>query len=272
MINNKIVKLLIHQQGLIFNLLFVIYQLFLKQPLLQNLKLIHNHLYKNYLLAILFISISILEVLGYSIKLPNVQKRLLKHFIEKKEIVKVGGFATFSWMLHLVLGIILLMWTLESMGINIENIESEHNVFFMFAILLAIIKELIILFLILTFFPSSIEDIEENRDKNISLDTSKNDDLKEWLGNFFIFIFSVISFTVSWDFIIYQDSRILDKNVVLTLVNLVAASFLFFIFYLPSKMIFLLEEWALIELNEIEDKNLIYSYIFPLIIAIWQVW
>jgi len=111
MINNKIVKLLIHQQGLIFNLLFVIYQLFLKQPLLQNLKLIHNHLYKNYLLAILFISISILEVLGYFIKLPNVQKRLLKHFIEKKEIVKVGGFATFSWMLHLVLGIILLMWT-----------------------------------------------------------------------------------------------------------------------------------------------------------------
>ena len=104
------------------------------------------------------------------------------------------------------------------------------------------------------------------------MDTSKNDDLKEWLGNFFIFIFSVISFTVSWDFIIYQDSRILDKNVVLTLVNLVAASFLFFIFYLPSKMIFLLEEWALIELNEIQDKNLIYSYIFPLIIAIWQVW
>jgi len=90
---------------------------------------------------------------------------LLKHFIEKKEIVKVGGFATFSWMLHLVLGIILLMWTLESMGINIENIESEHNVFFMFAILLAIIKELIILFLILTFFPSSIEDIEENKGK-----------------------------------------------------------------------------------------------------------
>jgi hypothetical protein len=155
------------------------------------------------------------------------------------------------------------------MGINIENIESEHNVFFMFAILLVIIKELIILFLILTFFSSSIE---ENKGKNISLDTSKNDDLKEWLGNFFIFIFSVISFTVSWDFITYQDSRILDKNVVLTLVNLLAASFLFFIFYLPSKMIFLLEEWALIELNQIEDKNLIYSYIFPLIIAIWQVW
>jgi hypothetical protein len=65
----------------------------------------------------------------------------------------VGGFASFSWMLHLVLGIILLMWTLESMGINIENIESEHNVFFMFEILLVIIKELIILFLILTFFP-----------------------------------------------------------------------------------------------------------------------
>lgn len=160
---------------------------------------------------------------------------MLKHFIEKKEIVKVGGFATFSWMLHLVLGIILLMWTLESMGINIENIKSEHNVFFMFAILLAIIKELIILFLILTFFPSSIEDIEENRDKNISLDTSKNDDLKEWLGNFFIFIFSVISFTVSWDFIIYQDSRILDKNVVLTLVNLVAASFLFLSSIFPLK-------------------------------------
>ena len=232
MINNKIVKLLIHQQGLIFNLLFVVYQLFLKQPLLQNLKLIHNHLYKNYLLARLFISISILEVLGYSIKLPNVQKRLLKHFIEKKEIVKVGGFASFSWMLHLVLGIILLMWTLESMGINIENIESKHDVFFMFAILLVIIKELIILFLILTFFPSSIE---ENSDKNISLDTSKNDDLKEWLGNFFIFIFSVISFTVSWDFIIYQDSRILDKNVVLTLVNLVAASFLFLSSIFPLK-------------------------------------
>jgi len=121
----------------------------------------------------------------------------------------------------------------------------------------------------INFFPSSVE---ENSDKNISLDTSKNDDLKEWLGNFFIFIFSVISFTVRWDFITYQDSRILDKNVVLTLVNLVAASFLFFIFYLPSKMIFLLEEWALIELNEIQDKNLIYSYIFPLIIAIWQVW
>ena len=147
----------------------------------------------------------------------------------------MGGFATFSWMLHLVLGIILLMWTLESMGINIENIESEHNVFFMFAILLAIIKELIILFLILTFFPSSIEDIEENRDKNISLDTSKNDDLKEWLGNFFIFIFSVISFTVSWDFITYQDSRILDKNVVLTLVNLVADSFLFLSSIFPLK-------------------------------------
>lgn len=65
----------------------------------------------------------------------------------------MGGFATFSWMLHLVLGIILLMWTLESMGINIENIESEHNVFFMFAILLVIIKELIILFLILIFSP-----------------------------------------------------------------------------------------------------------------------
>ncbi len=160
---------------------------------------------------------------------------MLKHFIEKKEIVKVGGFATFSWMLHLVLGIILLMWTLESIGINIENIESEHNVFFMFAILLAIIKELIILFLILTFFPSSIEDIEENRDKNISLDTSNNDDLKEWLGNFFIFIFSVISFTVSWDFIIYQDSRILDKNVVLTLVNLVADSFLFLSSIFPLK-------------------------------------
>ena len=278
----KLINFLLSQHGIIFNLAFGIYFLFFKDWLLEALRITMNYEQKNYIIAIIFAIVSILEVLGYFLKLPLMKKRLAPDIFkigvidgDKKSVEEtLSRFTFLVWICHSVVGIIIGFWIIQ--GINPEAIISSGDAedfslkdfFLLVYIIIILIKELILLFLLMGRVLVESVELTEKDEILFFLDTKI-----EWLADFFIFTFSIIAFTTTWEFMVYQGTTISSSNFILTLINVICATILFFIFYLPSRMIYLIEELLLIKVKKSKTDELfiyLFSFILPLLIAIGE--
>lgn len=231
------------QSGIVFNLSFLFYQIFIHNRILGILDQIHEkqiaHLWFGLLLAFFIL----LDLIGFWYKIPAVCQQLRESGKDRTALFII------LWILHMVVIFSFLMFIAEAL-----DIKKNENLMFLLMILITI-KELIILFLFLMNKPAE----------------SKLNKTKEWIGDLCLFIFGIFAYTVTWEYIARQGTHLLANNIVLTLLNVLAASIIFLIFFLPLRTPYILKESILLS----NKKNLYLltgTILFNLIEAMVQIW
>lgn len=237
---------LLKQRGLIFNIILFLYLFFIQPHLLGLIHATENLGQPQYTLGLLMIAVSILDLAGYYLKSPSVFCRILK--VQHKVDISFPVFML--WIGHTVLGIALVMITLHAF-----NVKNETAQFFAFGF--AVIKELAVLGLMWRGSDTRILSVQP---------------IRETLGDLFILTFAAIAFSSTWTFITaVQGAHIADKSIASTIVNIIPATILFLFFFLPARMIYLIEEWYTVR-TDMGKLSIIGTILMNVIAALWLAW
>ncbi len=213
-------------EGWIFNLLAGIYFLFFS-TMVRDISITNFKGEEDVFMpwfGFVLIAISILEIYAFPKKMKYVHLAI-------QERGGNSGSGFLLWMFHAVISILLVMMALQSFGYDISP-ENDSTPWWMMLLLFAtVIKELFFLFF--------IWGIEEN----ISKKKYKRPNKKEWILDLILLAYMCIAYSVTWETITYNTPMEKD-NLVMYILNIVVASMLFLMFYMPLRIPYLLEEMA----------------------------
>lgn len=200
-------------------------------------------------LGFTLIMISLLEIYAFPKKMKYVHRAVMEQGDEIK-----SGF--FLWMFHAVISMIITFTILESFGYNVvaEEGKQDQPWWMMPLIFGVVIKELVLLFTIIG--------LHESTDK---LEAYKRPNKTEWIVDLILLVYACLVYTVTWENI--ASTVPMEKhNTPMYIVNLVAASLLFLIFYLPIRIPYYLEEMA--QIYTLKDAA---KFIFGILVVLISV-
>lgn len=246
-------------RGILFNLLFLIYQNFFQQLVLTRIRNIVELNLKDYALGSILFIIIIIDFTGCALKIPPVIRRLWPHgdSNEKGGTLPPKRFNSFDviiWALRTVISLSMLMFLAKAF-----HIDQHENLMFGLMILI-VIKELVVFFML---FLTNFSHTDRLHPLRLAI--------RELCGDICILIYSFVAYTATIDLIFSRSGQITDHNIALTILNIVAASLLFLLLYLPLRFIYIFEER-----RELKRTKLIWftyaTIVLNLISAIRAAW
>lgn len=206
------------RRGIIFNLLFLFY-IGIVQPLFLEsvLGIIYDD-QKNITLGIIILVAIVVETIGIYYKSAALSQRVV-------DTERFSGGFFMIWIMHTVVTVIMYMWALSSFGIDVTA-DQPHPA--MYVIFLVVIKELVVMGFIFLI---------EDRKKDISFK-------KEWMADLFLLFFACIAYTATWESISAgPNSSLSQYSYGEAAVQSFAAALLFIIFFIPIRMMHVIEDW-----------------------------
>lgn len=179
---------------------------------------------KNSLLGTAMLCVFILDYFGNKIKISCAYSRIQnenKNFTPPK-------FLTYSlWIFHLFIMMVVIKVIQESFGLHVETnnqLGALGNIFFGCTVLALIVKEAALLFSV--------------TDGHAAAESAS----RELWGDIFLFSVNAIAFTATWSYFtpllrhlhLYHGTNLISQEL--------AASFMFFMFYLPLRIPYFMEE------------------------------
>jgi len=239
-------------EGVIFNALCAFYFVLIA-PVVQEIS-IHNIKDENSFfpwLGIALLIISLLELYAFPKKMNYVHKAVLDHNGEM-------GSGMILWMFHTVISIIVLFSMLEAFGIEITTEDGPNRDPHWLALLMPIvvvIKELYLLMFIMG-----------RDDNNKELVKYKRPNKKEWQLDLILLAYTCLVYTVTWNTI--TNNMVMEEhNLPMYIINIIIASILFLVFYMPLRIPYFIEEMALLKTDK-DVFKFIASILLVLISAI----
>ncbi|MBD3287150.1 hypothetical protein GF359_10750 [candidate division WOR-3 bacterium] len=215
--------LLYNYRGVLFNVLFFVYILTAKIPLVKTVAGVMELNQTNIVVGLILIVVTFAELVGIHLKLPVLNSR-----IGKGEIKRFALFFVI-WVFHIVVNMSLVIFGLKAAGIFFEN-ERLSWLPVVFAVFV-VLKEI---YLLMYFWarPRIKRKVPEARLV-----------IRELTGDALIFCWSAVAFTVTW---VYGASAGLVQpgNVLVIILQLVGAMLIFLMMFLPLRLLQFYEEWT----------------------------
>ncbi len=207
--------------GTLVTAIFVIYALFVQGWLLPMFGFVIGDGYGGRIAGIILLTIFVLETVGIWIKAPEIYARL------KGENKEQSIHIFLVWMFHLVVMSFLLNFGLEGLGIHHDSSEFLYG----FVMAIGLIREIVLLVRII---------MSEGA-------TKKHSGLNEIVADVFLTIFLCVGYTAIWETISanMQVELIMD-DILLSVVYVGITMILFLIFFLPLRMMYVLEDFLTI--------------------------
>ena len=233
--------------GLIFNLLCAIYFVFIS-PLVLDISTKSLKSENTYypILAIIILIVSVLEIYAFPQKMKFVHKAIMDKGLKLDK-----GFIL--WIFHIVISIATTFLNFELFGVDTIGDNGGENITWWMSLILfiVIIKEL--------YFLLTIIGLHDEKD---TLMKFKRPNKKEWIIDLILVIYASLIYTVTWQTI--SSNTNMDKhNLAMYILNLVIASIMFLMFYMPLRIPYYLEEIALIK-----TKKGFVKFIFSILIVL----
>lgn len=233
---------------IIYDLLFIIFAVFIEPLLLPELKS-----YSNYgssrttvWIGILILAALAAEVPGVYLKFKSIGSRMLKDGSGKP-----GECITLKWgmlllVLHTAIGVSVMLFAFRAFGLDFHKDDNLFRVFF----LISLVRESFIIYFIFT--------------AKIPREQMKNYTLKNTLADLCLFFFSIIAYTSTWR-VIPESGRKISADSFFELILLVFfTSVLFLMFYLSSNMTSVYEKFVTARTR----KQLLYRFTSLLFVVI----
>lgn len=246
---------LLNFRWVVLNLLFAFYLLFLQPLLLRRLSGVITRHRTDWPLAVLLVSVQVIELLGMALKKSELRRRLLLH----GEPASTQGWSFLIWIVHITLNVILLMTALQALGIPVAHAEtnSTAQIALMIGFTFVIFKELGILFWWLSLGKAPAD--AEVPPPPHALQPAASDLL--------LLAYSAVAFTSLWDWTA-ATTPIHTANLFITGVEYMAASLMFLIAFTASRGLLLIEEISAIR-NQQQVTLHILAISVNLVIALW---
>lgn len=209
-------------RGLALNLGFILYLIFLNPWVVYQLRLIVVKEISSPLWGWFLIGLMLAELIAIHLKYPAVRTRLQK---ARPQQTMGGLFLIGIWIAHMLVNVLLGLAAMQAFGIN----HRSDKDLFLIVILAATLKELYLLFYLMYMDKKTRPDVERRTYKR-----------EMWLDLVF-FVYTCIGFSATWE-LMFGDLK-LDTDLSMALFISAAFMFVFFLFYLPLRMLYLIEEW-----------------------------
>ena len=217
-------------RGILFNLLFLIYQNLIQQWVLTRIRNIVDLNLKDYALGSILFLLIIIDFTGCTLKIPPVIRRLWPQGDSNENSgsltpKRFDAIDFFTWTLRTLISISMFMFLAKAFHID------QNEICMFLLIILIIIKELVILFMLFFINYSNTNNLHPQRNL-----------IKELCGDICILIYSFFAYTVTIDLVFSSSEHISNHNIGLTLLNIVFASLFFLLLYIPLRFIYIFEE------------------------------
>lgn len=217
--SHAIFSSLLTYRGLVFNAVFFVYILILQKPLVQQITLTLKRGQPSTWLGLLLTAAILFETLGLLWKLPA--------FNRKPPLDDQWTLALFAiWLAHVMIQILMAFTAAQAFGVDVS--KDGNEVFTGLIVMPIIIKELIWLVGVWVM------------GKDRRLETQQRD-YKEETADLLMLPFSLLAFSVFWDFIAATTPIKIDPGGE-WIVEIIASAILYSIAYLAARGIYLLDE------------------------------
>lgn len=216
--------------GWVFNIICVFYFIFLS-PIILNASVQNINNKESFIpwLGITIIILSVLEVYAFPKKMKFVHHAVLSQGRKIKSVLVL-------WMFHALVSIVIFMMSLSAFGYEMPNKDNDKEFDWWVGILffVIVIKELYLLASLIG---------GNNEDKELEKKYSRPNN-KEWFIDIILLAYACISYTICWETMV-QNMDTSEQNIIMQIVYLFVMSILFFVFYLPLRIPYYVEEIAL---------------------------
>ena len=243
--NKKSIKSVINNiykwEGLIFNLLCALYFAFLA-PFIAEISIdtLHDKQAFSPWLGTALIIIFFLEIYAFPKKMKYVHRAVLDH---GKKINR----GIILWIFHTVISISITFMVFESFGIGTEEVTATMSII----LFLVIIKELYFLFTVIGM-----------HDETETFEKYKRPNRKEWVIDLILITYACLAYTVTWQ-TISSGTNMEKHNLPMYIINIIIASLMFLMFYMPLRIPYYLEE-----ITQLKTTKQIFKFMLSIFLVL----
>lgn len=213
-------------RSILYGLVFIGYLLFIHPLLLNGLGDARESGQPNFWLGLLIVIFLLFEVIGIRIRWPVAEERIQRW----PSGSFLGMMAVGLTVLNHV-GLAFFVWfnSLPTFGLSLtDDAGFLIGAITFFTLMLVIVKEGLVL-----------ESFGDGKKKRAPLDLDEPlVKMREMVGDFFLLVFGMAAFTLSWDVLVMTMPPAEVKWQ-----GFIFGAFLFMMFYLPARLVFFAEEW-----------------------------
>lgn len=248
-------------QGILFNLLFIVYLWLFQPQMTQKMTLVAKHGGQDAFLGWVLIFASVLETAGLFLKAPRLKQRIAENPHNNRNWILVGWAV---WIPHIAITIFILFMIMQSFGMPIDP-EVRYPDFVIFIFFVVIVKELFLVYGVYWL------DNQVGDGKFLGRESPPDQTVIRWswLGDLLIFPYSVLAFTAFWELFV-SGIPFTWKYIFDGVVEILSASLLFLFAYATSRSIYIIEEWALAR-TRLNYLILVGTTLLSLAIALWNI-
>ncbi len=229
--------------SVIFNILSALYFAFLS-PIILKISVVTVKSERVFLpwFGVSLIIISVLEIYAFPKKIKYVRKA-----VKDRGGKFINGIIL--WLFHTLISIGIVLAIFKSFGMN----TTKPDIFMSLLLFVVIIKELVLLFFMMIDY------------EDVTLEKFKRPNNKEWIIDVILFAYACLAYTVTWQ-TIASDINMQKQNTGMYLLNILIASLMFLIFYMPVRIPYFLEE-----VSQLKTGKDILKYIFSILLVLISV-
>jgi len=164
----------------------------------------------------------------------------------------------YLWIFHATVTIILLAIAARELGADVLKKGEDQDLpgWFLTLIILSVLKELYLLFAMWGMFDGNEIHPRYVRPKK-----------REWVCDILLIFYACLAYSCTWGMV--SETSLERSHPVMLVINIVASSLIFLIFYLPMRIPYLQEEWS--EMKGAGDFfRWLFSLLMALVPAVWS--
>jgi hypothetical protein len=249
-IKNPFLQKFYTYRWIIFQLIFIVLILFAQKPFIGRVIDVIYNKQINYRVAGIIALAFVFETVGVIWKVPLIHKR---YVIDKSQ-----WFLFFWLLMHAVVGLCMVMTLIAAIsGTGTADVSDTPYEWLMILIFLEVMRHIVIPCIIVV----KVDGVE-----------IKENPVKEILSEFFILFWTFVAYTFTWSAMTsYGGFWLWWTNIGLTILYTVCAALLFWVFYLWTNLVWILQQYEQAE-TKVQRLFLNISFVVITIIALYPLY